>query len=444
MVLYARRSNTFRLAKPTLTPLLLATGPPGPGFIVASPLPGIGVAGTKPSGSARTRSKTSTGGVTTGTKPAVVRASFSTPSVANVLRDEGGTPGERIARNLIGEYLAAKKTRCDVQQQQQQQMSIPPPIFHVHQLPSAGHIHQQQQREMDELAYKHPILLRADEDEEDEERVLGGASRSLDSEDDCSIELVLQDELKDDQQPTLSYDSKNGDEEDTNESLIVPRPKMIAFHSLKGTKEPSTVNSASTTTCRLVGKVNPNILKTWEQLSGQQVPHNSCVHQRSASTGRMLPLAEANGTIRQPLRRPAVATSSSGCLYFDTETEAEDADDDDDGESADERQSCLLYCPQQEEEDVMVEFKVNKATVSDSRTTASSGGLPPVGSTSSEGADFYDSIDAVSTPLPPPPGGAGPPEHSYTDLPSVAGGEGLADFTSIDRKRLWSIEISEQ
>uniref|UniRef100_A0AAG5DY11 Uncharacterized protein n=1 Tax=Anopheles atroparvus TaxID=41427 RepID=A0AAG5DY11_ANOAO len=551
LLVFARRSNTFRLAKPTLMPLLLATGPSGPGLVPPLPLPGIGPAHDSPvspklpaataadasprrtgvalrslaintTGShgagpaARTRSQTSTGGTVTGaarTVPSVsvVRAAFSTPSVA----------GERIARNLIGEYLAAKRTRSDAQQQQQQQqqaqqqLPIPPPIFHVHQSPSAGHLVNRQrcERQNEELAYKHPRLLMTDAaDDEEADEASCGASDSCsaggygvgESEDDCSIELVLQDD-------TNGHDDDDGGgEEETsvaNESLIVPRPKMIAFHSLKGGKERQqqqqqqrpVCSPPASSACRLVGKVNPNILKTWEQLSGGGQQYNACMHQqpkrRSASAGRILLLAEecsVGGTTGEQSATPPhplrAATSTSGYLHFDTGG-GEEPEASDDGESADERQSCLLYCPQQrpyhhgdegekEAEEEVIEFKVNKlqhrhpavsSAVPSSGTSAGAATTTTVGSTSSEGADFYDSIDAVSTCVreasaaPRPghgaflPGGGGDDDDdneddggriadgNYTDLPSVAGGEGLAEFTSIDRKQLlWSIEIGEQ
>uniref|UniRef100_A0A182NW52 Uncharacterized protein n=1 Tax=Anopheles dirus TaxID=7168 RepID=A0A182NW52_9DIPT len=239
----------------------------------------------------------------------------------------------RPRHDLIGEYLAAKsRTRA-------------PPIFTVRQ-------HRpDERRQCDELAYKHPHLLMVEDDDDDEEE---------------------EDEDEDEQQ---AVETNAG-----QESLIVARPRLNAFQS---PVHPD----------RLVGRINPNILKTWEQLSGG-----------GAGPGRSSPLQLS-------------------------------------GEE-DERQSCLLYCPQGPDH-ALIEFTVQRMVrqpasgTTGTRTTGSStdgGGAPTT-------ADFYDSIDAASTCVV-----AGRRHHHHrpdADADDeVAGGEALADLTSLDRKRLlWSIEI---
>lgn len=211
--------------------------------------------------------------------------------------------------------------------------------------------------------------------------------------------------------------------EGEKESLIVPKPKKMAFHSPKGSPVKNGVDSGEESKCRLVGKVNPNILKTWEQLSsgGDKV----CEHKRKNSRNSLI----------------TVTSSENG--------------------SADSKQSCLIFYRNQynnmaapEEE----EFPVNRiqhssvstgstSTTMDGKTTAPRTSVSMVTSTtttettSSEGCyDFYDSIDDNSNQI---DGGEDVPEDE-DDGYAMAAGEGLADFTSLDRKKMmWSIDVEE-
>uniref|UniRef100_A0A182W537 Uncharacterized protein n=1 Tax=Anopheles minimus TaxID=112268 RepID=A0A182W537_9DIPT len=409
----ARRSNTFRLAKPTLTPLAIPDHPPTVGIVSPPPLPGIAPSPDTYASSlkavGRVRSHTATGSATQRTSSSsTVRPSCST----SALCDDAGP------RDLIGEYLAAKNRAASTYQQP----AIPPPIFHVS--PDRQHmlvLQDQKQRQIDELAYKHPILLMdASEDDEEDER-----------------EGVLQE----DQSKQLEVDDTAEERNCGQESLIVPRPRMNAFQSMKEQMDERPSG------CRLVGKVKPNILKTWEQLSGGT--GSACSHQRQPARSRTDVDGEHSTTVTGATTTTTTTSGGSLELISNVTSEADS--------EADDRQSCLLYCPQRQPYpytlgEELFEFKVNRlqhppdhqqppsssrhapSHVSSSTTTCTTA----TARNSSDGVDFYDSIDAVSTSVPaaneqPCDGG------SYDD---VAGGEALAELTSLDRKRLlWSIAI---
>lgn len=197
-------------------------------------------------------------------------------------------------------------------------------------------------------------------------------------------------------------DDDDGDDPDpeTNagqESLIVPRPSPAA--------PPPTV-----------GRINPNILKTWEELSGGRLLTGSvCVHQQQQHQQHLQP--GSNGSSN--------TTTPGGSIVLSSST------------NSSERQSCLLYCPGAGGPgSELIEFTVQRVeqpptslgTGGTRTTTGSDGG--------GGGADFYDSIDAVSTCVVP----GRLPTAEQEEL--AGGGEALADLTSLDRKRmLWSIEI---
>uniref|UniRef100_A0A182VH00 Uncharacterized protein n=1 Tax=Anopheles merus TaxID=30066 RepID=A0A182VH00_ANOME len=331
----------------------------------------------------RVRSRTATGSATapkTPTTPtadtpaATVRAACSTSALSEPRRD------------LIGEYLAAKN----------RQSAIPPPIFHVRPLALQGEQRpqQQQQRQIDELAYKHPLLLMDTSDEEDDQEQNAG-----------------------------------------QESLIVPSPKLVAFQSPGRQGEPGPDG------CRLVGRVNPNILKTWEQLVAGGIGSSAaCAHQqqREEASPRYHP--------------PAPQHTGEECLVLSSGGSDEAASE------PDERQSCLLYCPQRPPhgEEELVEFKVNRLRHAgqDDGTDGHRGEGAPLSVTttattarnsSDGGVDFYDSIDAVSTCVRPGTTTAPrdePTVGSYGEEEATDAGEALAELTSLDRKRLlWSIAI---
>uniref|UniRef100_A0A182UEA9 Uncharacterized protein n=1 Tax=Anopheles melas TaxID=34690 RepID=A0A182UEA9_9DIPT len=340
----------------------------------------------------RVRSRTATGSATapkTPTTPtastpaATVRAACSTSALSEPRRD------------LIGEYLAAKN----------RQSAIPPPIFHVRPLVLQGEQRpqqQQQQRQIDELAYKHPLLLMDTSDEEDEQEQNAG-----------------------------------------QESLIVPSPKLVAFQS------PGRQGETGPDGCRLVGKVNPNILKTWEQLVAGGIGSSAaCAHQqqREEASPRYPPVPQHTG-----------GGGGEQCLVLSSGGSDEAASE------PDERQSCLLYCPQRPPhgEEELVEFKVNRlrhAGPDDGPDGYRGEGAPlsvtttatTARNSSEGGVDFYDSIDAVSTCVRPgtttaprdEPTVGSDEEEEEEEEEATDAGEALAELTSLDRKRLlWSIAI---
>ncbi|XP_053667381.1 uncharacterized protein LOC128716575 [Anopheles marshallii] len=415
-----RRNNTFRLVKPTLTPLTVLDHPPTMGIVSPPPLPGIAPSPDTYASSlkavGRVRSQTATGSATQRTpnsgSSSTVRPSCST----SALCDATGP------RDLIGEYLAAKNRAASTYQQP----AIPPPIFHVS--PDRQHLlvlQDQEQRQIDELAYKHPILLMdASEDDEEDEREQQSEQREV----------------------VDTSEERNGGEE----SLIIPRPKMNAFQSAKEQ------NDDGPPGCRLVGKVNPNILKTWEQLFGGT--GSACAHQRRPERTRADVDGEHSTTVTGTTTVTRT-TTSGGSIELTSNVTSEA------GSEADDRQSCMLYCPQRQPYpytlgEELYEFKVNRLQHPPEQQPSSSRHAPSQVSpstticttatarNSSDGADFYDSIDAVSTcvsqaALDTCAAGEQHDEHgdvgSYVD---AAGGEALAELTSLDRKRLlWSIAI---
>ncbi|XP_035891122.1 uncharacterized protein LOC118502696 isoform X2 [Anopheles stephensi] len=419
----ARRNNTFRLAKPTLAPLTVPDHhPPAVGIVSPPPLPGIAPSpdayATSLKAVGRVRSQTATGTVTekaNNSSNNTVRPSCST----SALCDNAGGP-----RDLIAEYLAAKNRAASTFQQP----PVPPPIFHM--ASDRQHLlvqQDQKQRQIDELAYKHPILLMdASEDDEEEER--GG---------DGGVQVE-------------QLDDGGAEKNAGQESLIVPRPKMNAFQSIKEQQDDGL-------SCRLVGKVNPNILKTWEQLFGGGTG-NACAHQRrpdrtrAASVEGESSITITTVTTAKSATTVTTTTTSGGSLALSSNITSEA------GSEADDRQSCLLYCPQQHTlGDELFEFKVNRAEHPPDQSSSSRHAPSQVSSSttcttatarnSSDGVcDFYDSIDAASTCLVPPATDTGKEQEemggdigSYNDS---AGGEALAELTSLDRKRLlWSIAI---
>lgn len=305
------------------------------------------------------------------------------------------------ARDLIGEYLAAKSR------------TQPPAIFHSSvQVPQPP-----QDTEQLEFAYKHPILLMNDDDEAN---IYCSVVSSVGNERNREVEVKFVD---DNSIELLDAKEDFGDGE--KESLIVPRPKMTAFHSLKGG---SPVKGGQDTgdggKCRLVGKVNPNILKTWEQLSGGG-DKNYCEHKRKNSKNSLI-----------------TVTSSEN--------------------SGGDKQSCLIFYRNQynnmlADEDFTVN-RIQHSSISTSSTTiADEAGTARVSSamttvtssmltsttttetTSSEGCyDFYDSIDDDDKHR----GKERGEDEDEDDEYAMAAGEGLADFASIDRKKMmWSIDV---
>lgn len=137
-------------------------------------------------------------------------------------------------RNLINEYLS--KT-C-----------VPPAIFK----PSFTPFSPPPQLE---LAYKHPRLLMATPD--DEESIYTETNREIEIKyvDDNSIEML---------------DASNGNSSSSNKAKSIlghQSSRKTAFLSIN--LDVSNGNNTTTSnSCKLIGKVNPNLVKTWEQLNG--------------------------------------------------------------------------------------------------------------------------------------------------------------------------------
>lgn len=271
---------------------------------------------------------------------------------------------------------------------------------------SRNHHHQDDQQQL-ALAYKHPILLM----NEDENSVFCSVVSSVGNEKNREMEEKL---IADNSIELL--DARDEANEGEKESLIVPKPKeFMAYHSTTRSS-PVRSDAEDERKCRLVGKVNPNILKTWEQLSSGNNEGNYCEHKRKDSKNSLI-----------------TVTSS---------------------ENSGDKQSCLIfyrnqYNMEEQASDFMVTRIRHNSTIStssntvadDERTTATTTTISMVTSTattetSSEGCyDFYDSIDDSSSSRMLDQDGE---DDEYV----LAAGEGMADFTSLDKKRLlWSIDV---
>lgn len=128
------------------------------------------------------------------------------------------------SRDLIREYLTKSRTQ-------------PPPIFQTP-IVTSKPLELEILNEVN-LAYKHPILLMR--------------GTSTDSEYDTTSDYV-----------------PSPDEKTKETSFILPVSKKNAFSSLTSMNQRD--ESTDATPCRLIGKVNPNLIKTWEQLNSSQ--HN--------------------------------------------------------------------------------------------------------------------------------------------------------------------------
>uniref|UniRef100_A0A1Q3F5C0 Uncharacterized protein n=1 Tax=Culex tarsalis TaxID=7177 RepID=A0A1Q3F5C0_CULTA len=424
----ARRTNTFRLAKPTLMPPLelpsspTAAPPRGGGPyqparrshlpVVVPRKPNAASASTliimasSPDATARQHASSSSG---SGSSSSGGSSPSSVTTVTTIESHSSSTQAPPASRDLIGEYLAAKN-----------RSQGPPAILIPQQVTAPS-----RDSEDLELAYKHPILLMNDEDEQN---VFCSVVSSVGNERNREVEV----RYVDDNSIEL-LDAREDFGEGEKESLIVPKPKKMAFHSLKGSPVRNGVDGDESK-CRLVGKVNPNILKTWEQLSG----------------------GDKN--------EPAAARRKNSLI---TVTSSENG-------SADSKQSCLIFyrnqynnlaAPEEEEFHVnrIQHGSVSTSTSSsttmeqeDKRTAAprtTSGSMvtstTTTETTSSEGCyDFYDSIDDSSTRIEELEGGGGGglvrEEEDEDDEYAMAAGEGLADFTSLDRKKMmWSIDVEQ-
>ncbi|XP_058826080.1 nuclear pore complex protein DDB_G0274915-like [Topomyia yanbarensis] len=312
-------------------------------------------------------------------------------------------------RGLIGEYLAAKS----------RSQQIPPPIFSptVTSSTTIGNVEQQQQQAM---AYKHPILL-MDEDENGYGSVLSSVGNERNREvevklvEDNSIELL--DATKDEE---LNEGEK--------ESLIVPKPKMNAFHSSPPKDESPTKGGTENGDgrCRLVGKVNPNILKTWEQLRGGGIGGNDfCEHKRKNSRNSLITVTSSENS-----------GDKQSCLIFYRNQY-----------NVTEKPSDFTVTRIQHSDRSVSSTTIVDESTADPKTVSSTLSMVTSSTTtetSSEGCyDFYDSIDAGSSS-----GQRGGVmmmdeiEEDGDEYAMMAAGEGLADFTSLDRTKLmWSIDV---
>uniref|UniRef100_A0A182FJT0 Protein aurora borealis n=1 Tax=Anopheles albimanus TaxID=7167 RepID=A0A182FJT0_ANOAL len=358
---------------------------------------------------------------------------------------EEGTPRENrrapisvctsspAARGLIEEYLAAKTRAANCQQQSSPLVAPPPPpIFHVmrgNTTPTSGvrgvtvspQLVQRSRTSLDELAYKHPILLLdVDDDEnepEDEER-----GQEDENKENTNVDLPLESEgsngeareqsnssvyrFNDRQQSVASGRAVNksldddhdvGEMNPVQESLIVPRPKVIAFHSLKSLSDDQTEGPSNSLNddqhaqqqllhnsntvqraqprCRLVRKVNQNILKTWEQLSGRANGSSdgsiekSCQQKPAVVTGDSKRLRDDGELVPPTAARKQCFFGQDFALFGRTDQTAASYSSStgnllSDGHGSEcgstDRQSCLLYCPQQQQYNLseeVIEFK---------------------------------------------------------------------------------------
>uniref|UniRef100_A0A2M4ADP3 Uncharacterized protein n=1 Tax=Anopheles triannulatus TaxID=58253 RepID=A0A2M4ADP3_9DIPT len=434
MAQQAHRSNTFKLAKPTLAPLVF-----GDSSECRYVLPEIASLSDGPQWSdAMGHSEA----------PIVIPSPIPT-TIEAIGEEEEKLRENRMrvsllacatspaTRGLIEEYLAAKTRAANCQQQSSHLVPPPPPpIFHVIRANTTStsgvrgvtvspQLVQRHRTPLDELAYKHPILLLdVDDDDnepEDEELRLEDVNKqiieavsfsrpkeeqNIEAEELSNVSLYR---LNDSQQMVgladvgdQSLDNDHGVDE-TNpvqESLIVPLPKVIAFHSLKSltndqTEGPTTslncdqhpqqqllhhskTEQSTPSRCRLVRKVNQNILKTWKQLSGRangssdgNIDKNS-QQQSTVVTGNCKRLSDGTELLPSMSTRkqcffgqefalfgrtdqtPTSYSSSTGNLVSDGHGSECDSTD---------RQSCLLYCPQQQQYNLseeVIEFQVNR------------------------------------------------------------------------------------
>ncbi|XP_058063495.1 uncharacterized protein LOC131213470 [Anopheles bellator] len=389
----ARRSNTFRVAKPTvLVPLL-------------------------PSAAAAAADEQDC---------RYVMPEIATGATVHPLRGIVGGPDGPEAIGLIGEYLAAKTRGSTVhphhQQSQAQAPPMPPPIFHVtgRAVPA---VNGAAQRQILEFAYKHPILLLDDDGHDDghDDGRDDGHSKANHGQDETIEE------------------STAGGAAAVQESLIIPHLTLRQDTSareaeMRWVQQPlpdnGTETVAAATRTGLVGKVNRNILKTWEQLrwacgglaSETKRDGEAPAHHQGVVSGENT--AQRTYCGQQHQQHYALPFRSNGI--------SEMGDSDGVDSSTDERQSCVLYCPQQHQNHLLseelIDFKVNRllhspayggstdrltstssfsvmAEASTITTTAvtkamacSSGAVVrTTAGSSSEGGEFYDSIDAVST-----------------------------------------------
>lgn len=144
------------------------------------------------------------------------------------------SPPIPAARHLIREYLARTVAPPAIFKPSFQAFSPPPAL---------------------ELAYKHPRLLFEQEDEPEMERL--------------SSSPKINSFLEQNRELTVQYVDDNSIEmlDATKETLIQPRTfsvKRTAFE--KPTEE-------VLPHCKLVGKVTPNLIKTWEQLNAGNQPN---------------------------------------------------------------------------------------------------------------------------------------------------------------------------
>ncbi|XP_052873241.1 uncharacterized protein LOC128278549 [Anopheles cruzii] len=371
----ARRSNTFRVPKPTvLVPLL-------PPAVAAEQdcrylMPEIGADAARP------------------------------------LRGIVGGPDGPEASGLIGEYLAAKTRGITVHHHHQQQQSpqsqgqalvaSPPPIFHVtgRAVPA---VNGAAQRQILEFAYKHPILLLDDDGNDDH----GKADDHVP--DDGTVE-----------ESTAAT---------AQESLIIPHltggPTEMRWATPPQRPLPAdsgTETAIAATGSGLVGKVNRNILKTWEQL---RWACGGLASETKRDDGA--PVSGEPNTAQQQQQQQAYP------VPFRSNGIDQSGGDSDGGDSSTERQSCVLYCPQQHQHHLLseelIDFKVNRllhspayggstdrlsstgsfsimvaastnttsiAAVTNATAGGSSGVVRTTAGSSSEGGEFYDSIDAVA------------------------------------------------
>lgn len=185
-------------------------------------------------------------------------------------------------RDLIKEYMA--RTRA------------PPPIFK----PSFIAI-SPPPSQLDAIAYTHPRLLMdyPPVHELDYINTMGGSSRIQYIDDDNSIELLDASKNVSKSTPKIA--------DDIGGKPPRARQHRQAFASIVSTKQPdSNTDIDAVVACKLIGKVNPTLVKTWEQLNRKVPMERAPTTPRKRSTSN-----SSDDRILYPETDPKMTASTS-------------------------------------------------------------------------------------------------------------------------------------
>lgn len=113
-----------------------------------------------------------------------------------------------------------------------------------------------------EIAYKHPrLLMNSTDDENEEESIYRETINQLDLDDHSVDEIILAAS-----EPT-DRKSRSTAKNSTKLQNQLRQRKIDAFSSISTADKSSEDNE-----CKLIGKVNPNLVRTWEQLNRKSIP----------------------------------------------------------------------------------------------------------------------------------------------------------------------------